>query len=419
MSTARVKVVAYYENKIAGYDMSDGDFTIKGEPYRYVSKSGGNVFPYSLPEWAATTIQDAVDAGVPGDTIIVAGDTYYQVDHGRQLPCTCYGGWNATFTVRDPETVRHDDPGGREPRHVHERAAGPCGIEGFTLKNGSGTFLPLPRTGMYGGAILSYQSSPVIKHNVIDSCGVATCSTSAAAAESPATAAPPSSRETDRSAAALSAAAASTSTNRRRRSENNRIAGCSPNTEYSGAKHGGGVYALHSTAALEGNTIENNDGYRKGGGVYLYLSPASSNGTRSPSTTDSTRAAAYAPTAPPSRSPARSCGRTRAPSSGGGIYQRAGSIDISNCIVASEPLERHRRRHVRRQLLGRRHEQHVRPQPRQVTAAGTSSSPPNAFAQRENNLFTYGAKNGFQANNMNDIILPVQQLLRQHAAQHR
>ena len=58
VATARVKVVAYYNGAVGGYDMSDADFTIKGDPYRYVLKTGGNVYPYSLPEWAARTIQD-------------------------------------------------------------------------------------------------------------------------------------------------------------------------------------------------------------------------------------------------------------------------------------------------------------------------------------------------------------------------
>ncbi len=172
VNTARIKVIAYYDDKNAGYDMSDANFTIKGAPYRYVSKSGGNVFPYSLPEWASTTIQNAVSAGVPGDTIIVAGDTYNQAIIVAG-PVYLYGGWNSTFTVRDPETHVTTIQAGGSLVSFMNVATGPCGIEGFTLKGGSGTFLPMPANGVYGGAILSYQSSPVIKNNIIDSCGVA------------------------------------------------------------------------------------------------------------------------------------------------------------------------------------------------------------------------------------------------------
>ncbi|MFA4948913.1 MAG: C1 family peptidase, partial [Candidatus Krumholzibacteriia bacterium] len=261
VNTARAKVIAYYGNKNAGYDMSDANFTIKGAPYRYVSKSGGNIFPYSLPAWASTTIQGAVSAGVPGDTIIVAGDTYNQAITVL-APVYLYGGWNSTFTVRDPETyVTMIQAGGSLVTFLNV-AAGSCGIEGFMLKGGSGTFLPMPANGVYGGAILSYQSSPVIKNNLIDSCGVASvldfsggggiaCYGGTALIEG------------NRIEGCLAQSGGgiylyeTTATIR-----NNRIAGCSPNPEYSGTRHGGGLYALHSTAALEGNTIENNDGYR-------------------------------------------------------------------------------------------------------------------------------------------------------------
>ncbi|MCX5754063.1 MAG: right-handed parallel beta-helix repeat-containing protein [Candidatus Krumholzibacteria bacterium] len=401
VSTARIKVIAYYGGKNAGYDMSDTNFMIKGAPYRYVSKSGGNVFPYSLPEWASTTIQGAVSAGVPGDTIIVAGDTYNQ-SITVEAPVYLYGGWNSDFTVRDPETyVTRIQAGGSLVTFLNV-ASDSCGIEGFALRYGSGTFLPMPANGVYGGAILSYQSSPVIRNNLIDSCGVASvldysggggiaCYGGTALIEG------------NRIEACLAQSGGgiylyqTTATIR-----GNRIAGCRPNLEYNGTRHGGGIYALHSTVTLEGNTIKDNDDYRKGSGVYLFLSPATLEGDTIV-LNDGTDAGAGICADRSSLSLSRAVVRQNTtPSSGGGIYLHAGSIDISNCIVA---LNRSNVigggmyadscwGAVTNNTFDRNHA---------VYGGGNVFLAPNPSLAIKNNLFSYGAKNGFQTNSLNNI----------------
>jgi nitrous oxidase accessory protein NosD len=402
VNTARVKVIAYYENKNAGYGMSDADFTIKGAPYRYVSKLGGNVFPYSIPEWASTTIQDAVSAGVPGDTIIVAADTYIQAIT-VEAPVYLYGGWNGDFTVRDPETyATMIQTGGGSIVTFLNVATGSCGIEGFTLRSGSGTFLPLPGNGVYGGAILSYQSSPIIRNNVIDSCGVASvldysggggiaCYGGTALIEG------------NRIEACLAQSGGgiylyqATATIR-----NNRIAGCRPNAEYNGTRHGGGLHALHSTVTLEGNTIEDNDGYRKGSGVYLYLSPATLTGDTIV-LNDGTDAGAGICADRSSLSLSRAVVRQNtSPMSGGGIYLHSSSIDISNCIVALN----------RSNVIGGGMyadscwgavTNNTFDRNRAVYGGGNVFLAPNPSLAIKNNLFSYGAKNGFQTNSLNNI----------------
>jgi len=401
VNTARVKVIAYYENKIAGYDMSDSNFEIKGPPHRFVSKSGGNVFPYSLPEWAATTIQAAVGAAVPGDTIFVAAEAYYQAIT-VEAPVYLYGGWNGDFTVCDPETyVTNIQAGGTLVTFLNV-ATGSCGIEGFTLRYGSGTLLPLPGIGIYGGAILSYQSSPVIKNNLIDSCGVApvldysagggiACYGGTALIEG---------NRIQRCFAQSGGGIylyQATATIR-----NNRIAGCSPNQEYNGTRHGGGLHALHSTVALEGNTIEDNDGYRKGAGIYLYLSPATIAGDTI-TLNDGMDVGAGICADRSSLSLSRAVVRQNtSPLSGGGIYLHSGSIDISNCIVTLN----------RSKVIGGGMyadscwgtvTNNTFDRNRAVYGGGNVFLAPNPSLAIKNNLFSYGAKNGFQTNSLNNI----------------
>ncbi len=401
VNTARVKVVAYYDSQDAGYDMSDANFTIKGAPYRYVSKTGGNVFPYSLPAWASTTIQNAVSAGVPGDTIIVAGDTYNQAIT-VEAPVYLYGGWNGDFTVRDPAAyVTKIQAGGSLVTFLNV-AAGSCGIEGFTLKYGSGTFLPLPANGVYGGAILSYQSSPVIKNNVIDSCGVAevldfsggggiACYGGAPLIEG---------NRIERCLAQCGGGVylfEATATIR-----GNRIAACSPNLEYSGSRHGGGIYALHSTAALEGNVIENNDGFRKGAGVYLYLSPATLEGDTLALNDGLDVGAGICADRSALTLSRAFVKQNTSPSFGAGVYARAAGIDVSNCIVSSN----------RSNVIGGGMyadscwggvTNNTFDRNRGVYGGGNMFLATNPSLAVTNNLFTYGAKNGFQANSLTNI----------------
>jgi C1A family cysteine protease len=401
VSTARIKVIAYSGGKNAGYDMSDTNFMIKGAPYRYVSKSGGDVFPYSLPEWASMTIQGAVSAGMSGDTIIVAGDTYNQAIL-VETPVYLYGGWNSDFTVRDPETYVTKIQAGGSLVTFQNVADGFCGIEGFTLESGSGTFLPLPANGVYGGAILSYQSSPVIRNNFIDSCGVASVLDYSGGGGIACYGGAPL-IEGNRIEACLAQSGGGIylyETDATIR--NNHIAGCSPNPEYNGTRHGGGLYALHSTAALEGNTIENNDGYRKGAGVYLYLSPATLEGDTI-RLNDGIDAGAGICADRSSLTLSRAIVRQNtSPSSGGGIYLHAGSIDISNCIVN---LNRSNVigggmyadscwGAVTNNTFDRNHA---------VYGGGNVFLAPNPSLIIKNNLFSYGAKNGFQTNSLNNI----------------
>jgi len=272
--TARVKVVAYFNGEVAGYDTSDDDFTIKGKPYRYVAENGGDIYPYSLPEWAARSIQDAVDAADPYDTVLVAEGTYNETVTIQDPPVYLFGGWDTTFTVRDPSTYVSTIQSIGSPVSFFGPVSGTYGIEGFTITGGTGKEATLPDFGSYGGGIFSYDASPIIRDNIITNCGYASvtgfsggggisCYGGTVLIEN----------NTITGCVAQSGGGIylyqSTAT-----ITNNRISGCYPNADFTGNKYGGGIYASHSNITMQNNRIENNNTYKKGGGVYLILSPA-------------------------------------------------------------------------------------------------------------------------------------------------
>jgi len=273
--TARIKVVAYFDGSIAGYDMSDNNFTIKGKPYRYVAKNGGNIYPYSLPQWAAQKIQDAIDAADVNDTILVAEGDYLEAVTIQDPPVYLYGGWDTTFTVRDPETYQttiHISAG--SVVSFVSTSDGTYGIEGFKIYGGAGTMVSIPTRGLYGGGIFAYQASPIIKGNIIMNAGSApdidhsggggiACYDGTVVIEN----------NTISSCTAqcgsgiyLHEATATI--------KSNTISECHGNSFYNGKRDGGAIYASNSTITMEKNLIEDQYGIKRGGGLYLYFSQA-------------------------------------------------------------------------------------------------------------------------------------------------
>ncbi|MDD3642561.1 MAG: M6 family metalloprotease domain-containing protein [Candidatus Krumholzibacteria bacterium] len=334
VSTARLKVIAWTGGSQINYDASDGDFTISGNPYRYVSPGGGNVWPYSLPAWAAHDIRDAIDAASPGDSIMVAGATYayaVPVDRGVHL----MGGWDAAFASRDPAAnVTTIQSNGSAVSFVSIPSGNP-GIEGFTITGGTGTSAMLPLNGIYGGGVYVYSSAPtVIKGNVITNCGytgttgfsgggaIACYNGAVTITGNEITGC----RAQSGGAVYLYQAEAVIA--------GNVMSGASPNASYTGTKNGGGIYALHSDVTMTGNVIRANTGYVDGGGIYARLSPVSSSG-------DSIRdniatgpgGGICADRSPLSMSNSRVHGNST-PSLGGGIYVKSQGLDIANSVVA-------------------------------------------------------------------------------------
>jgi len=335
VETARLKVVAYYDGDIGGYDESDADFTIQGLPRRYVSSTGSNSFPYSLPQWAAHDIQDALDAAHNGDTVLVAEDSYT----GSLYSTTSsyiMGGWNSDFTSHDPDLYT-TSLGGSNSLVMFSNATGRCGLEGFHLSGGTGTALSDPKTGGYGGGVLcQLVNYAIIKNNSFSSCGYTSVSNYSGGG----------------AIACLYADSVLITGNDITGSEaqcggaiylhrsdatitGNRITGSFPNSEYTGEKKGGGIYAYYSELALSGNYIGSNTGYKTGGGIYAHFSPASLSGdTLSLNSCSSSGAGIYCEYGSLTASSCRITGNASS-FMGGGIYFKADACDITNSLMAA------------------------------------------------------------------------------------
>ena len=335
VKTARVKVIAYYGGDVAGYDDSDEDFTIKGQPYRYVAKNGGNVFPYSLPEWAAQSIQDAIDAADDNDTILVSKGTYSEVLTVDTTPVYIYGGWDTTFTTRNPSVYTTTLQKVGSIVSFMNTAPGTYGIEGFTLTSGTGRSISIPESGTYGGGVFCYQSSPIIKGNIITGCGFANTTDYSAGGAISCYGGTITIEDNDITNCTAQSGGAvylyqSTVTMR-----GNHISECHPNAEYMGTKIGGAIYANHSSLTLENNRIENNSGYRDGGAIYAKLSPVVMNGD-SILTNDASGngAGVYADHSSLNASHTFFSANTSS-SMGGAIYAKGEQLNVENSILAA------------------------------------------------------------------------------------
>jgi C1A family cysteine protease len=329
--TARIKVAAWYGGEIGGYDFSTEDFTIQGAPYRYVSKTGSNIFPYSTPAWAATTIQAAVSAAVNGDSIMVEQGTY-----GEKVSTVkairFLGGWNPGFTERDPDayptTISHT---GSVVSFVS--ILGTCGIEGFHITGGSGTTSILPENGIYGGGIYSYNASPEIRDNVITSCGyTGTSGYSAGGGISCYLGSVVIEDNVINGCIAQSGGGIYLYQTTAALSGNS-ISGAHPNIDYTGTKRGGGIYARNSTVTMSGNVIEDNYDYNNGAGLFAWKSSVSIDG-------DSIRSNEALINGGGIMTDRSSLDALRAviagnaaSGTGGGLYHHAAALDLHNSLL--------------------------------------------------------------------------------------
>jgi immune inhibitor A len=401
VTTARIRVIAYIDGSTSGLDASDDDFTILGNPYRYVSPAGGNIYPYSTPAWAAHTIPDALDAANPGDTIMVAASTYngaLVIDTALYL----LGGWDSGFTTWDPATNVTTLLGSGSIISFMSNDPDPCGIEGFNITGGHGTPLSLPVSGTYGGGIFSYNSSPVIRGNTMSGNGlVSETSYSAGGAISCYNGTATIEDNVITGCFAQSGGGIylyqTTATVSR-----NRISGSAPHALFSGAKTGGGIYALHSTITMEDNVIEENDGYSRGGGVAVEFTTASFSGD-SISLNDCADAGGgvYSRRSPLTISHAV-INRNTCQSSGGGIYHEFESVDIANTIIAQNEADiggggiyaDSTWGGIVNNTIDRNSGGFV---------GGNVFIPSTVLLDVKNNLITYGSQNGFQANSLSGL----------------
>jgi hypothetical protein len=329
--TCRIKVVAYYGGGVGGYDFSTEDFQILGLPYRYVSTTGGNIFPYSTPAWAALSIQDAIDAAADGDSIMVETGTYNE-KVTVQKPVMLLGGWDVGFTTRDPSaTPATINSNGSTVSFILVPGMG-SGIDGFTITGGSGTSTPIPDPGIYGGGVYSYDSSPVIRNNTINSCGYVNATQySAGGGIACYLGTVEISGNTINGCVAQSGGGIylyqTTAT-----VTGNTMTGASPHAEFTGSRVGGGLYARNSDVTMSGNTISTNTGFINGGGIYAWMGSLSLYGD----TITANSCSNYGGGMMSERTTftgGRAVVTGNSGGTGGGIYHKAAQFDLASSIV--------------------------------------------------------------------------------------
>ena len=185
-------------------------YQVLGTPRHYYAPSGGNIYPYHTPATASTSLEDAIAAAAPGDTVLV-GSGPLSIGFGLNKGVLLSGAWNPGFTTRNLATGKTvvDLTGNL---FIAVSGGGTGGLDGFELRNGQGAAWSVPFAGFYGGAV-----SIVSSNGLIANCDI---------------------------------------------HSNEAIVGA-------GFGGGGGIFATNSTVTLIGNTITGNTATR-GGGIYLH-----------------------------------------------------------------------------------------------------------------------------------------------------
>ncbi len=157
---ARFCVIANGDTR-DGFEISDR-YSIIGHKSVYVSSAGSNTFPYDSPATAAHDINDALTACAGHDSVLVAGDDYTG-PIGVSGTTWVIGGWNPTFSVKDPGAYPTRITSVTSCMLFVEETDGHTGVEGFEFHDGQGTISSTPSYGMHGGGVYVSGSSPVIR----------------------------------------------------------------------------------------------------------------------------------------------------------------------------------------------------------------------------------------------------------------
>ncbi len=202
------------------------------------------------------SIQDAIDAAVPGDTIIVRPGTYTENIDFLGKAITVQSEQGAGITIIDGNQA------GSVVTFSNNEGSGSL-LQGFTITNGTGTFDPVWVL-YFGGGIYCSGSSPTISEctvtgNSADSGGGIFCT----AASSPGI---DNNTISDNTVTGdgggifcdQSSHAAVT---------NNVITG-NQATDLIYSSNGGGIYCFESDMTISGNTISDNSARSNGGGIY-------------------------------------------------------------------------------------------------------------------------------------------------------
>ncbi|MCW8816854.1 MAG: hypothetical protein OQK52_03135, partial [Ignavibacteriaceae bacterium] len=136
--------------------------------------SSANANTIRVPE-DYTTIQQAIDASVNGDTVIVAPNTYFENINfrGKNILLTSYYIFNEDVNYISNTIINGSQPAHPDTASCVLMVSGEDStaiLQGFTLTGGTGTkWIDEHGAGTYveGGGILITLSSPTIKNNLI------------------------------------------------------------------------------------------------------------------------------------------------------------------------------------------------------------------------------------------------------------
>jgi subtilisin family serine protease len=112
---------------------------------------------------------DAANSASEGDVVKVLGGEAIGPIVIPPKDIEILGGWDATYTTRDPVANPTIIQGTPSQRGVQFQAnAGPaCVFDGFQVEGGSGSFRSSPYSGEYGGGILVNRASPTLRNLVV------------------------------------------------------------------------------------------------------------------------------------------------------------------------------------------------------------------------------------------------------------
>lgn len=122
-------------------------FEVVSTPAHYYAPGGGDNFPYTNPTDAATSLEDALAAAGPGDTIYMEASSVVVLDERLSVPVNFSGGWDASFSSQDLGNKTVLDLG------VNIRSTADLGFDNIRFINGNGRLEVLPVEGRYGGAL--------------------------------------------------------------------------------------------------------------------------------------------------------------------------------------------------------------------------------------------------------------------------
>lgn len=146
---------------VDGFGFAEHNLKIVGHKIRYVSPLGSDTAPYETPGTAAHSIGDALIACTGTDSVYVAGGDYFGAITVTD-PVRLFGGWDETFTTRDPVNNPTRLVSGSGGVRFYSGSGDIGGVDGFTFENCVGANSSNPVPGYHGGAIYTIDASPNI-----------------------------------------------------------------------------------------------------------------------------------------------------------------------------------------------------------------------------------------------------------------